>query len=1053
MPPGPCIDEARLLLLMEGALASEEVGEVNTHLDGCRACRELAAALARMESAKPSDEEPVSLETRITRGTSIGRYLVLELLGMGAMGTVYAAFDPELERKVALKLLHPEDITEQAKQRLVQEARAAARLTHPHVVAVHDVGAWNGQVFITMELVDGETLRRWQRPPRPWRDVLSAYLHAGQGLLAAHEAGLVHRDFKPDNVLVDRTGRVRVTDFGLARPVERASPTSVKPLEGAVPDASGASPLGTGPATLSARNFTRTGALVGTPAYMSPEQLRGQPVDARSDQFGFCVALHEALYGEPPFHGSTMDELRAAVLAGQVRPPPRGSEVPEWLRRALLRGLSVDPAHRFPSLKELLAELGRERGWKRRAPLLAAAVLAPTLAASVALAMHLQARQALCTGGADKVAAVWNPERRAQGQRAFAATGQPYAEDTWQRVVSVLDRYAASWAERHRDLCEATRVRGEQSEAVLDVRMACLEQRRRELDALVERFLQADGRVPLLATSAVGKLPPVSECDTVSEPTGQQPRPQEAEAARRLDAVEQQLARVWAMENLGQYTAGLEEARRAVKAAAETGYAPAESEALGALGLMEQLNSLPSGESYHRSAATGLRGGSADATARAFHGLAIMTGFGERKLAEGLQWVELAEAALARAQPSPTIRSLLAHTRGMLLREMGDTPGALASFQRALAWSEQVHGAEGAECAKDLAGMAPVMLSLGRVEEALATHARADAIFERVLGPRHPFLSVSLNNHGVSRMDAGHFDDALALFSRVLRIREVVYGKGHPRTALPLMNMGEALHFQGEHARAVEQLRLAIPVSRAAKPPSLWEVAEATGFLVGSLRELGRFEEALRTVQALLVEQRQANGERDRSVAASLVVLAEVHAARGRHEDAARTATEALEMADAVKDGRVVAMSAARVAGAAHLRLGRLDRALELARRAETEARANSSEGHTSFADARALAAEVLSARGEHAAAIPAAEQAVSIRERFPGYTLALGQARLTLARALQAAGREPERARALAEAARATGAQGDSVSHRALRAEAEAALAVRAAHSAVTVP
>ncbi|MFP2911597.1 serine/threonine-protein kinase [Pyxidicoccus sp. 3LFB2] len=231
MPTGPCLNEARLLQLMEGDLTGGEVGEVNAHLDGCSACRALAAAIARLEtSASPDAEAPVPGPRSVERGASIGRYLVLELIGMGAMGTVYSAFDPELERKVALKLLRPDAVTEEAKLRLVREARAAARLTHPHVVAVHDAGSWEDQVFITMELVEGETLRQWQGRPRPWSEVLAAYLRAGEGLLAAHDAGLVHRDFKPDNVLVDRTGRVRVTDFGLARPVGPASrPPSLLP--------------------------------------------------------------------------------------------------------------------------------------------------------------------------------------------------------------------------------------------------------------------------------------------------------------------------------------------------------------------------------------------------------------------------------------------------------------------------------------------------------------------------------------------------------------------------------------------------------------------------------------------------------------------------------------------------------------------------------------------------------------------------------------------------------------------------------------------------------
>src|SRR5258707_610263 len=241
------------------------------------------------------------------------------------MGVVYAAYDPELDRKVAVKLLRAEADTKSnaraAQARLLREAQAMARLSHPNVISVHDVGALGTQVFIAMEFVEGKTLTRWlkEKPLTP-REIVQTFLQAGKGLAAAHAAGLVHRDFKPDNVLIGNDGRIKVLDFGLARAVEDVvgdAPT--------LPPQVVASGLST-PRQLEAR-LTRSGAFLGTPAYMAPEQLLGKTIDARADQFSFCVALYEALYGERPFAANSIEEVASAVVESKIRPPPSSARV------------------------------------------------------------------------------------------------------------------------------------------------------------------------------------------------------------------------------------------------------------------------------------------------------------------------------------------------------------------------------------------------------------------------------------------------------------------------------------------------------------------------------------------------------------------------------------------------------------------------------------------------------------------------------------------------------------------------------------------------------
>jgi hypothetical protein len=272
------------------------------------------------------------------------------------MGVVYEAWDPELERRVAVKVLHPEvSSDEKARARMLREARSLARLSDPNVIQVYDVGTTREQVFVAMELVEGRTLSEWMAAgPHPWPAVLERVLAAGRGLQAAHAVGLVHRDFKPDNVLLGDDGRVRVLDFGLARAAPELDPaaTGSRPVSLADAALEDASP------SLKAA-LTQTGALMGTPLYMAPEQFEGRSADALSDQYSYCVALYQGLYGRRPYEADSIGMLVRNVVAGRVLPPPRGTAVPAAIERVLRRGMSVEPGARHPSMAALLAELER----------------------------------------------------------------------------------------------------------------------------------------------------------------------------------------------------------------------------------------------------------------------------------------------------------------------------------------------------------------------------------------------------------------------------------------------------------------------------------------------------------------------------------------------------------------------------------------------------------------------------------------------------------------------------------------------------------------------
>lgn len=365
-PMIPCPSEDELGAYLASSLDPEPRRAVEVHLDRCEACYAAVVAYGKAYGAQDVGADPAAPDAA-AEPRFMGRYRVDGQLGEGAMGVVHDAYDPRLARHVALKVLRPRPETNPQgdDRRLIAEARALAQLSHPHVVPIFDAGEVDGQVYIAMERIVGPTLRTWSRTRRPWRDALRLLLEAGAGLHAAHEAGLIHRDFKPDNVMVDEAGRARVLDFGLVR--------SEVGGQGIALDSEGrALQL---PEGVERDPSTLAGRWVGTPRYMGPEHFGPpgrdaddpRPSDARSDQFSFCVTAFEVLYGSAPFAGSSLLSLVTAMQAERVVAPPAGSRVPRRVRRVLVRGLRADPDLRWDTMAELIGAL-QQAGGRRRWP-------------------------------------------------------------------------------------------------------------------------------------------------------------------------------------------------------------------------------------------------------------------------------------------------------------------------------------------------------------------------------------------------------------------------------------------------------------------------------------------------------------------------------------------------------------------------------------------------------------------------------------------------------------------------------------------------------------
>jgi tRNA A-37 threonylcarbamoyl transferase component Bud32/ABC-type branched-subunit amino acid transport system substrate-binding protein len=415
VPASQCLTEETIAELVEGRLEGERFASAERHVSQCDRCMRLVDAVGGAMASGVQPPSTKRLPAPLVPGAHVGRYEIVEPVGAGGMGRVYAAIDPVLDRRVALKLLHPHAATDEMETRLLREAKAMARLSHPEVMPVYDAGRYADQLFIAMEFVEGCTLRQWlAREKRPWREVLAVFQRAGRGLARAHEAGIVHRDFKPDNVLVGDDGRVRVTDFGLARAVQAPEPEAA--AEGAddtLPDDTAEAPL------------TRTGVLLGTPAYMAPEQHVGAPTDERSDIYSFCVALYEGLYGDRPFPGPSPAAIVAQKDAGTVAMPKDEHGVPRRLRRVILRGLQPKPEDRPASMAGLLEALEDASRVARRwlAPAVLGALLVAGGAAWGARGFHRSSP----AGPAPSTAADVRRECTTHADCARSHGGEPWA--------------------------------------------------------------------------------------------------------------------------------------------------------------------------------------------------------------------------------------------------------------------------------------------------------------------------------------------------------------------------------------------------------------------------------------------------------------------------------------------------------------------------------------------------------------------------------------------------------------------------------------------------
>ncbi len=824
-----CPDDNTLVALVEQALPSTHVGELEVHLDSCPSCRQVLAALAGGSGSlaagtPPDDWRAVLDDADALIGTTVNeRYEITSLLGRGGMGTVYRARDLTLGREVALKLHRAG--SDDAARRLLREATAMAMLSHPNIVTVYETARLADRVYIAMEYVRGTTLRGWlAERARPWRDIVRMLVEIGRGLAAAHAAGLVHRDFKPENVLVGSDGRARVGDFGLAR---------VGAVAGAweLPSA----------ATVAA-SMTVTGTVLGTPAYMAPEQLAGATVDTSADQFTFCVVAWECLFGSRPFTGDTLAALKEAFESGLPRPPRTrdGAErVPARVVAVLGRGLARDPSARYESVDALIADLRiaarpRTRRWIAVGVAASAAIVTATVAvrSSVVETRRIEA----CTAAGDEVRAVLGQQARSRIEAAITASGSPMAPASYERTVAALDQYAKLLAQRTTAAC----VDRNEAPPIAAARKACLVEHRSELQTLLGQLSQPDPGLALRAPGAAWAIIEPNPCADTAALLAHRAAPS---IAPELQAP---LERVRVLKATGDYAAARETAATLLEAAKTASDRFVELQALLELGEahLELGEVEPANTNLHAALTLAERHGEQRDAIAALTMLATVAASVSQDYDAAHRYLDVARAKTERTRDNLSLRGRVLSIEAQLLMEELKLEPSERAAREAVAALIEVYGPDHPNVGAALGTHSQVLGGLDRKPEALEAGRRSLDILARALGPSHPTVAGARMTVATHLISTQSFDEARGLLRAADDAFVRSLGEGHPVRASVHGVLCDLERAAADTDASIAACRVAVTLLEQHQGAGTPHALGARHDLVRSLTAADRIEEA-----------------------------------------------------------------------------------------------------------------------------------------------------------------------------------------------------------------
>ncbi len=855
-----CLDEAAVLALLAGV---GDVSSMDAHLVTCRACRDLVILAARRSQAPV--RSTLSAGDPATAQVAGERYELVELLGFGAQGVVYAARDTVLDRKVALKVVRSEIV---AHGKILDEARMIAKLSHPHIVAVHDAGATaDGALYLTMELVES-TLSTWLRGRPPVADILARCIEAGKGLAAAHAAGVVHRDIKPSNILVGRDGHAKVADFGLAMGEPRDSR-----------------------------------AIAGTLAYMAPEQLAGR-ASARADQFAFAVTVWEALTGHLPLD-------RAAAGAPLVLRPPR--DLPKHVTAAVRRALSTEPEHRFPSMDAMVAALAHDRSRTMRRRALAGAAAVAVLATGGFAVSRARSRDATCDAIAGELDGVWDDAARGRVRSAFAELRLPFGDTARTTAIGGLDAYAARWTQARTRACAR---RHEVSSDVRDGSLECFADRRAALGATARVLAGADRSTVERASEIVAALPDLETCDRPALLRGRfAVGPASRAAVGRVAARTAEATSAWMA---GRRGVADQIADRAVVEAEAAAHPPTLALALLTRGKIRGHTGehAAATEDLKRAVEAAQRGGDDAIAAEAWIELVYTIGYAAGRHDDGLAFGSLAEATLARLGNPAGMRATLDFYRCGVLAQIGRAEDARAACAAARSLRESLEGRDAPSVASVLVLEARLASSEGRFADAHASLERVVAI-RRLLGEDHPQLVEAWFTQGQILGREGRFREARERYEQALALATRVMGADSVIVASVWSQLAEVTAREGDGARALAEIdrSIAIYERTGQAHADLGTQLVRRGRM---LDDLGRLDEAELTLARALAIFETVHGPDHDKVMASLEDLARVHDKQGKHDLARSEMTRALDIATRSGDKLSIASASSSFAEILH---------------------------------------------------------------------------------------------------------------------------------------
>jgi len=852
---------------------------------------ETELGITQLEGATATARHAATGSKRLQRGDALGRYVVIDVLGHGGMGVVYSAFDPKLGRSVAIKLLQPGLAStlgaSDGHGRLLREAQALAQLQHPNVITVHDVGEHEGLVFVAMEHIQGLTLRRWlDTATRPWREILDVMQRAGRGLGAAHAKGMVHRDFKPDNVMLatDESGaieRVLVMDFGLATAVGGRPPLAIETHPNVATITSAEIPF----------DLTRTGAVMGTPAYMAPEQHAGVRTDARTDQFAFCVTLYEALYGRRPFAGDTLPALVAACVQGRIEAPPRGSAVPGWVREIIERGLAADPERRWPSMTALLDAFGNDPTRRRRRLAIAAlgvGALGLVYAGSV---LAERSRLADCRTVADAIDEVWSDDVRDQTRAGMLGSGLVYAQSTWEHLEPLVDEHTERWRERRYDACAGPQ---HLSDELREAQVECFESSKTSLAYLLELLAKADGPVLNRAATAVGSWGRLTDCTSPGQLARRTRLPEEPEARARVVELTRRIQRAMVLVFAGHFEDAEQLAEACITEAMELEQPQLVATAANARGwALHQRQQLELAETVYEDAFFSAQRSDGFAATMAAK-LAKLVGYDLARPKEGRRWMRHAELLAEEAELDALDRAFIDHMHGLLELGEGRLEAARAHLEAALAIYESELGRDSFPAIEVLEALAQSHQMLGRLELAVSELERALAWNEQMNGPDHPATAEAHNNLAATLLHVRRYDDARVHLERAVALYEAAGLEA--KLGTPLDNLVLVLRESGHPTEALEISKRALEIRRQTLPADHPDIGNTLINRGQTLAKLGQRRAAIADLTAALAIYERALGPDHLRVADGAYSLAVELGKDGDHPNASSEHQRALRI-------------------------------------------------------------------------------------------------------------------------------------------------------------